>query len=92
MTNVPVAGKIVDGLWPDLRLVLEFDGWKDHGKRGQFETDRLRDQHLTIANHRVIRITKRQIDSRPYALVARLASIITALRLNQAQQPPPDPT
>jgi len=83
ITNTLVAGKLVDGIWPDLKLVLEVDGWKDHRKRGQFETDRLRDQHLAASGHRVMRITTRQIDDRPYALVARIASVITTLRLGR---------
>lgn len=79
--NIWIAGKFVDGVWPDLRLVLEIDGFKDHGKRDKFESDRVRDQHLTIAGHRVMRVTAHHIDHAPYALVARTASIITTLRL-----------
>jgi very-short-patch-repair endonuclease len=85
LTNIPVAGKWVDGVWPDLKLVLEFDGWQDHGKRKGFETDRLRDQHLLIESHSVLRVTAHQIDRRPYALVARIASVTTALRTNTGQ-------
>ncbi len=84
ITNTWVAGEFVDGVWPDLKLVLEFDGWKYHGSRDKFETDRLRDQQLTAARHHVIRITARQIDQRPYALIARLAGTITALGLSAA--------
>ncbi|MGH2860110.1 MAG: DUF559 domain-containing protein [Solirubrobacteraceae bacterium] len=84
LTNTWVAGEFVDGVWPDLRLVLEFDGWQDHGKRQGFEKDRVRDQHLLIAAHHVLRITARQVDHRPYALVARIASVIATLRLNGA--------
>ncbi len=81
LTNTWVAGKLVDGVWPDLKLVLEIDGFKDHGKRDKFESDRVRDQHLMIAAHHVMRVTARQIDRSPYALVARAASMIAALRL-----------
>lgn len=81
LTNTWVAGKFVDGVWPELKLVLEIDGFKDHGKRDKFESDRVRDQHLMIAAHHVMRVTARQIDRSPYALVARAASMITALRL-----------
>ncbi len=84
ITNTWVAGQFVDGVWPDLKLVLEFDGWKYHGGRSKFETDRLRDQHLIVAGHQTMRITARQIDQRPHALIARIASAITTLRLNRA--------
>lgn len=79
ITNVPMGGKVIDGLWPDLKLVYEFDGWLHH--RDTFESDRLRDQQALIAGLRTVRITRRQIDFGRYALVARLASIITAVRL-----------
>jgi very-short-patch-repair endonuclease len=87
LTNTWVAGKCVDAVWPDLRLILEFDGWQDHGKRRGFESDRLRDQHLLIADHHVMRVTFRQIDFRPHALLARIASVQTMLRLKGEHAP-----
>jgi very-short-patch-repair endonuclease len=87
LTNTWVAGKLVDGLWPDLRLVLEVDGYGVHGGRDKFESDRVRDQRLPIADHYVIRVTARQIDHAPYALVARTASVITTLRLKGQPSP-----
>ncbi len=83
VTNVSVAGHLVDALWPDLKLVVEFDGWQHHGERDRFETDRLRDQHLAATGHQAIRITARQIDHRPYALIARIASVIATLRVER---------
>ena len=79
VTNVTVANKTVDGLWPALKLVYELDGWRYH--RDKFEQDRLRDQLVLIAGHQLFRISCRQIDFSPYALIARIASIITARRL-----------
>lgn len=81
ITNISVAGKFVDGLWPELKLVLEIDGFKDHGKRYMFESDRERDQVLLGSGLQPLRVTARQIDHRPYALIARTASVITARRL-----------
>jgi very-short-patch-repair endonuclease len=86
-TNTWVAGKLVDAVWPELRLIVEFDGWQDHGKRKGFESDRLRDQHLLIADHHVMRVTFRQIDFRPHALLARIASVQTMLRLKGEHTP-----
>lgn len=85
ITNTWVGGVYVDGVWPELKLVLEFDGWTDHGKREGFEKDRLRDQRLLMAGHQTLRVTARQIDRRPYALVARIASIATVLAQANAQ-------
>jgi very-short-patch-repair endonuclease len=80
-TNAWVGGKLVDAYWPDLKLVIEFDGWGVHGRRGQFETDRVRDQELTAAGHHVVRVTAQQIDHKPLALTARIAATIALLRL-----------
>ncbi|MDA8069977.1 MAG: hypothetical protein M0T77_15435 [Actinomycetota bacterium] len=71
----------------DADLPLELDGWQHHGGREQFEHDRLRDQRLAVAGQRVIRVTGRQIDHRPYALVARMASLITVRGLAGAGGP-----
>ncbi len=79
LTNVEVAGKLVDGVWPDVKLVYEFDGWLYH--RDKFEGDRLRDQHVLASGHQVIRITRLQVDVHPYALIARIAGMIATLRL-----------
>jgi very-short-patch-repair endonuclease len=76
LVNTEVEGHEVDFFWPKHRLVAEFDGFGTHGHRSSFETDRLRDQWLVAAGHRVLRITARQIDFTPYAVIARLASAI----------------
>lgn len=83
VTNTYIGRAFVDGVWPDLRLVYEFDGFGIHRDRDKFESDRVRDQHLLIAGHQRIRITAHQIDHAPYALIARAASIMTALRLSR---------
>jgi very-short-patch-repair endonuclease len=83
VTNAYVGEHMVDMLWPDLKLVVEFDSWGFHGDRRSFEKDRLRDQVLSISGHHVMRVTARQMDHTPTALVARIAAIITARRLSQ---------
>jgi len=74
--NTKVEGHEVDFFWPKHRLVAEFDGFGIHGHRSSFETDRLRDQRLVAAGYRVLRITARQLDFTPYAVIARLAAAI----------------
>jgi len=76
VTNVPVEGHVVDMFWPAQRLVVEFDGFAYHSDRQAFENDRLRDQDLVAAGYRVIRITARQLDRTPLALIARLAQAL----------------
>ena len=76
-TNVKVAGYEVDMYWPAHRLVVEFDGWNTHSSRAAFESDRLKDAALQLAGERVLRVTGRQLERRPEALVARLATAIS---------------
>ncbi len=71
-TNVRVGGRMVDAYWRQFGLVIEVDGWQYHRSRQQFEEDRLRDQGLFLAGNQVMRVTTRQIDRRPYALIARI--------------------
>ena len=73
-TNVKVAGYEVDMYWPAHRLVVEYDGWNTHSSRTAFESDRLKDAALQLAGERVLRVTGRQLERRPEALVARLAT------------------
>ena len=79
-SNVLVHGYEVDLYWPDHRLVVEFDGWSTHSSRTAFESDRLKDTGLQLAGERVMRVTARQLEGRPHALVARLAAATSTIR------------
>ena len=35
-----LQGHLVDFLWPELRLIVEVDGYGTHGNRAAFEADR----------------------------------------------------
>ena len=74
--NAKAEGHEVDLLWPEHRLIVEFDGFAYHSDRQSFEQDRLRDQRLIAAGYRVIRITARQLDHTPEAVVARIAAAL----------------
>ena len=77
-TNVRLLGYEVDLLWRAARLVIETDGWAFHGHRAAFERDRVRDQALVAAGYRVIRITWRQLEREPLAVLARIAQALQA--------------
>jgi very-short-patch-repair endonuclease len=66
---------------PPALSVVETDGHQTHGTRQAFERDRRRDQRLTIAGWRVIRVTWRQLVREP-AQVTR-----TLIALPQLQGP-----
>jgi very-short-patch-repair endonuclease len=67
-----------DFLWRTQRLIIETDGGTFHRTRQAFESDRRRDQRLTAAGWRVVRVTWRQIKEDP----ARIARLVNQL-LNQ---------
>jgi very-short-patch-repair endonuclease len=76
LTNVGVHGYMADLYWHAQGLVVEFDGWGAHGHRHAFEHDRKRDQVLLAAGLRVLRVTDRQLENEPIAVVARIAQAL----------------
>jgi hypothetical protein len=62
----------VDFLFPAHRLVVETDGWRDHGTRVAFERDRAKDAALVAAGYAVLRFTKRQIADDPETVAERV--------------------
>lgn len=73
LVNARVEGFRADFLWPDVKLILEVDGHRSHGGRMAFEADRKRDQVHVAAGYAVIRVTWRQLQNEPLAVLARLA-------------------
>ena len=62
----------VDFYFPTCRLVVETDGWRDHGTRIAFERDRAKDAALVAAGYIVLRFTKRQIADDPDTVADRV--------------------
>lgn len=62
----------VDFFFPGHRLVVETDGWSDHGTRVAFERDRAKDAALVAAGYVVLRFTKRQIAHDPDTVADRV--------------------
>jgi len=62
----------VDFYFPTYRLVVETDGWLDHGTRIAFERDRAKDAALTAAGYTVLRFTQRQIAYDPGTVAERI--------------------
>jgi very-short-patch-repair endonuclease/predicted transcriptional regulator of viral defense system len=77
-SNIRIEGYEVDLVWRDHGLIVEIDSWAFHSMRSSFEGDRRRDQRLTTAGWRVIRITARQLTYEPHAVVATLATALAA--------------
>lgn len=78
--NARVAGFTVDFVWDAHRVIVETDGWGNHGGRIAFEDDRERDQRLLAAGYRVMRITWRQLTRDPTKVAARLGALLAVQR------------
>lgn len=65
-----------DFAWRAQRLVVETDGGRFHRTRWAFESDRRRDQRLTLAGWRVLRITWRQLRDEPQRIAALIAQAL----------------
>jgi very-short-patch-repair endonuclease len=79
-TNTRVEGYECDLVWRDHNLIVEIDSWAFHSMRSSFENDRRRDQRLTTAGWRVIRITARQLTYEPELVIAILTRALFAPR------------
>jgi very-short-patch-repair endonuclease len=76
-----VCGYEVDLHWPEHRLIAELDGYAFHGHRRAFETDRLRDQVLLAAGHRVARVTDWQLTQARTETAGRFSLLLAPARL-----------
>ncbi len=68
----------VDLLWEEQRLVVETDGEETHGTPAAFQHDRWRDQLLTAAGYRTVRITWHQLQHERAAVLERLGRMLRA--------------
>jgi very-short-patch-repair endonuclease len=66
----------VDCHWPDLRQIVELDGWEGHSTRFAFQDDRARDRALHAAGFSVVHLTWAQLDSEPTQVAADLRALL----------------
>lgn len=66
----------IDMLWEKQRLAIETDGEETHGTEAAFQRDRWRDQLLVADGYRTARITWRQFQDEPAAVVNRIARML----------------
>jgi very-short-patch-repair endonuclease len=60
----------VDLLWPDQRFVVEADSRRHHALEVAFERDHRRDRELLAAGYEVLRVTWREVEREPQAVIA----------------------
>jgi very-short-patch-repair endonuclease len=78
--NVRVGPFLVDFAWPELRLIVEVDGWRSHGTRSAFESDRARDAELKVLGYDVVRFTWRQVTRDSKAVATTLRALLAGSR------------
>ncbi|HEU5062787.1 MAG TPA: type IV toxin-antitoxin system AbiEi family antitoxin domain-containing protein [Solirubrobacterales bacterium] len=66
----------VDCHWPEVRQIVELDGWQGHRTRTAFREDRARDRRLRVAGYSVTHITWNQLDDEPAAIAADLRVLL----------------
>ncbi len=76
LTNVPVAGHVVDFFWPEHRLIVEVDGYAWHHSKRSFEADRSKTVTLTLAGFRVVPVTHARIVHDAARLLVELRGLI----------------
>ena len=59
----------VDLLWPQERFIVEADSRRFHATEVAFERDRLRDRKLMAVGHSVLRVTWREVEREPAAVL-----------------------
>jgi predicted transcriptional regulator of viral defense system/very-short-patch-repair endonuclease len=66
----------VDCLWPDVREIVELDGWDGHSTRSAFREDRARDRRLRAAGYSITRLAWSQLDTEPDQIAADLRALL----------------
>lgn len=89
--NVRLLGYEVDFHWPAHCLVVEVDGFRFHSTRRAFEHDRRKDAVLGAAGITTQRPTWRQLETEPYAVIARLAEALARSEHPPTSTDPPAP-
>jgi len=74
--NTLVEGQLVDAVWREARVVVELDGYTDHGTRAAFQNDRLRTNDLQLAGYIVLRFTYFDVTARASETAARIAAAL----------------
>lgn len=87
----------VDLAWPEVRLGVEFDGWKQHGSRSAFFRDRARDRAAHSFGWVILRYTWRDVTGDRESMIAQLrrayesrALLVRSATANPTGRGPPE--
>ncbi len=65
-----------DVLFEEAGLVVEFDGYEVHSKPEVFESDRRRQNVLTMGDYRVLRYTWKQLNDQPLVMIGQVRTLL----------------
>jgi very-short-patch-repair endonuclease len=75
--NMRIGMMTVDFCWVEQRLIVETDGYRYHGGREAFESDRARDLRLRTLGYQVLRLSHRQVFDEGGRVVNTLRAVLT---------------
>ena len=78
--GAPIAGYLVDALFPAEKVIVELDSWPFHKGKIAFETDRERDAETLAKGFVTVRLTGERLDERPGQEAQRLHTILESRR------------
>jgi hypothetical protein len=85
--GAPIAGYLVDALFPAEKVIVELDSWRFHKGKIAFEVDRERDAVTLARGFVTVRVTEERLRQRPEHEATRLHAILRARRAAQAHAP-----
>ena len=80
----PMAGYILDALFPAEKVIVELDSWPFHKGKPSFEGDRERDAEMLARGFATVRVTEERLDERPEQEAKRLHAILARRRPGHA--------
>ncbi len=70
----------VDCFWPEVREIVELDGWEAHGTRSAFLDDKARDRRLRAAGYGITRIAWAELEDEPEEIAAEIRALLPSSR------------
>jgi very-short-patch-repair endonuclease len=77
-TNYPIGPYKVDVAFPASKVVIEVDGWAYHSDQSVFQTDRKRQNYLTLMGWQVLRFTWLDLVEYPQRVIAEIRAATSA--------------